>query len=938
MPAGGDSAVLLERDADLAAAEAVLRQVVSTGNGRLIVVEGVPGVGKTEVLLELTRRAAALGMQVVAATAGELEQDLPFGVARQLFVEDVGAHTATPAAAAALGLEAARPSADLKSAELDALHGLFAMCLSRTDRGPVLIAVDDVHWADPASLKFLVYLTRRLQGMPLAVALSARPAAQTARTPELELLAERADLTLKVETLSAEATAAVAKGWFGVLPSEGFTRVCVDTTGGNPLLLRQLLEEAAAEQLQPIDADAARLRELGSTTVARSALLRVSRLGREAVDIAATAALLGRSASLPLVAAVAGVAAERAELVVDELVDAHLLKPGQPLHFVHPLVQSAIYRHMPRGLRSRRHRESARLLSLAGAPTDEIGRHLLRTDPAADPWVREQLRDAGTQALDTGAPDVAVALLRRAVDEDPTAVDARLLLQLGGAESVIRDKQALTHLSQAMASTDDPALRALAALPLSRALADRRRYADGIEVLQAAVTDPDGLDAQTLLRLRCERLWLLGTSDLPPSTFMQEAEELATGLTGADHAERLAIGLLATVRFSQCASYQDGLALALTALGGGQLLRDEGPESPRWLHTASLLWAFGEYAAAERELLRGEQLAHDRGSDAPLMPIRSTRALLSFDLGELDRAEELAKDAISRTRGLSSTGARFATACLVKVLTDKGRLDEAARVLGDAAAPGTSLDRFDTLLVHARGNLRLARHEPGGIEDLLAVGAWCAEHGIDNPGEWAWRTDVAPALAAEGDVDRAQELMDAELVRARQFGVARPLGRALHAAGQVARGDERLRLFEEAVEVLTPSPARLATARALLSLGVARRAAGQVAEAQEPFRRALDLASACSAAPLADSARRLLLSTGARPRRTALIGPDALTPSEREVAELAAAGHTNREIAARLFVTVKAVEKHLRNAYSKLDIERRTELAQALQGTQRQTG
>jgi DNA-binding CsgD family transcriptional regulator/predicted negative regulator of RcsB-dependent stress response len=931
------SAVLLERDADLAAAEAVLREVVGTRTGRLIVVEGVPGVGKTEVLLELTRRAQALGLQVAAATAGELEQDLPFGVARQLFVDDVAAHAKTPAAAA-LGLESAKAPSDVQSAELDALHSLFGLCSARTESGALAVVVDDVHWADPASLKFIVYLARRLGALPVALVLATRPTALSARAPELELLVERADLTLKLETLSAEATAAVARGWFGDLPSESFTRVCVDTTGGNPLLLRQLLEEAAAEQLQPIDADAARLRELGSTTVARSALLRVSKLGRAAVDIAATTALLGRSASLPLVAAVAGMPAEQAELVVDELVEAHLLKPGQPLHFVHPLVQSAIYRHMPRGLRSRRHRESARLLALGGAPHDEIGRHLLRTDPAGDAWVREQLREAGTHALETGAPDVAVALLRRAVDEDPTSVDPRLLLQLGGAESVIRDRQALTHLSQAMTSTDDPALRALAALPLSRALAERRRYAEGIDALESVLADPSDLDAETLLRLRCERLWLLGTSDLPASTFMQEAEELATGLTGATHAERLTLGHLATIRLSQSVPHDEGRTLTLTALGGGQLLREEGPESPRWLHTASMLWVFGDYAAAERELLRGEQLAHDRGSDAPLLPIRSTRALLAFDIGELDRAEELARNAIARTRGFGSTGARFATACLVRVLTEKGLLDEAAAILDQAPAPGDALDRFDTLLVNARGGLRLAQHDDTGIDDLLTVGRWCEEHGVKNPGEWPWRTDVAPALAAAGDLDRAQELIDEELERARAFGVARPLGRALHAAGQIARGDDRLPFFEEAVAVLAPSAARLATARALLSLGVARRAAGQVSEAQEPFRQALDLATGCGATPIAEAARRLLLSTGARPRRTALIGPDALTPSEREVAELAARGHTNREIAGRLFVTVKAVEKHLRNAYAKLDIERRTELAAALRGGARQTG
>ncbi|MBK5307104.1 MAG: AAA family ATPase [Frankiaceae bacterium] len=930
--------MLLERDADLAAAESVLDDVSSTRSGRMILIEGLPGVGKTELLLELWRRATARGMDVTAATAGELERELPFGVARQLFVDDVAAHATTPAAAAALGRSAAQGAGEARTAELDALQGLFGLCTARAAAGPLVVMVDDAHWADSASLKLLVYLARRLRGLQVVLVLAARPSAIAARTSELEQLADRADMTLKLETLSAAATAAVARGWFGDVPSESFTRVCVDTTGGNPLLLRQLLEEAAVEHLRPVDEDAPRLRELGSTTVARSALLRVSRLGDIAVDVAGTAALLGRDATLPLVAAVAGVPAEEAELVVDDLVEAHLLKPGRPLRFVHPLVQSAIYRHMPRGLRSRRHREAARLLALANAPHDEVARHLLRTDPAADAWVREELRAAGTQALETGAPDVAVSLFRRALDEDPSSHDPRLLLELGESESVVRDPQALTHLQEVFETTEDPCLRSMAALPLARGLAYRRRYAEALAFLDAVLADSAGIDRETVLRLRSERLWLVESSDLSTPSFVADAEELATGLTGSTRGERLAIGHLGTARLFQCAPHQEVKALALQALADGQMLRDEGPESPSWLYTASLLSVVGDHAAGEREMLRGEQMAYDRGTDAPLVPIRSTRAWLAWELGELDRAEELARDAIARTRGMGSSGARYAASCLATVLLERGLVDAAAEVVAAAAQPTSALDRFDALLLHARGEVRLRRQDDGGIDDLLAVGEWCEHRGIQNPGEWAWRTDVAPALASAGDVDRASALLADDLARARAFGLPRPLGRALYAGGLIAPREQRLELFGEAVAVLSASPARLATARACLQLGIALRAAGQVGEAQAPFRRALDLATSCGATPVAEAARRLLLSTGARPRRTALIGPDALTPSEREVADLASQGQTNRQIAARLFVTVKAVEKHLRNAYTKLDIERRTELAEALGGRPRQTG
>jgi DNA-binding CsgD family transcriptional regulator len=638
-----------------------------------------------------------------------------------------------------------------------------------------------------------------------------------------------------------------------------------------------------------------------------------------------------------MVSVIAEVPADEAELVVDGLVEADLLRNGQPLRFVHPIVQSAVYRHMPAGLRSRRHREAARLLALAGATVEEVSQHLLRTAPARDPWVLEQLHAAGRRALASGAPDVAVLVLRRALEEDPATVDADLLLQLGLAEGLIRDADALGHLEQAFARSTQPAQLAQVALPLARGLAFRSRYAEAMDVVDTALTRAKGIDPEATLKLRAERLWLLESGNLGPSGFVAGAEELARGLSGATHGERLALGHLGAARLFSGASNDEVRSLARLALGEGRLLEEEGPESPSWLYAAGLLWVVGDYTEAEIEMLRGEQRAYDRGAPVALVQIRSARAWIHCELGDLAQAERLACDVLSQTKGRSSTGARYALACLVSVLTEAGRYDEAEAALANARTATAPFDRFDSLLLHARAELRIARGDLGGVDDLLAVGTWCEARGIRNPGEWAWRTDVAPGLALRGEPERARTLVDEDVVAATAFGVPRPLGRALQAAAMLSSGEERLRLLTQALDVLRPSPARLATAKAELHLGLTRRTLGRISEAQGAFRSALALADACGAHGLAAEARRLLLSVGARPRRTAVSGPDSLTPMEREVAQLVAAGRTNREAAQQLYVTVKAVEKHLRNAYLKLSIERRTELAGVLPAVQEQS-
>jgi DNA-binding CsgD family transcriptional regulator len=199
-----------------------------------------------------------------------------------------------------------------------------------------------------------------------------------------------------------------------------------------------------------------------------------------------------------------------------------------------------------------------------------------------------------------------------------------------------------------------------------------------------------------------------------------------------------------------------------------------------------------------------------------------------------------------------------------------------------------------------------------------------------NPAFLAWRSQAALALLRLGEQDEARRLAGEELELSRIWGAPRALGAALRAAGLVEGGERGLALLQEAVGVLTDSPAKLEHAKARTELGAALRRANHRSEAREQLRRAVELATICGATPLAERAETELRATGARPRRIALSGIEALTPSERRVAQRAVEGATNREIAQTLFVTPKTVEVHLSSVYRKLGISSRSQLPAAL--------
>jgi DNA-binding CsgD family transcriptional regulator len=273
----------------------------------------------------------------------------------------------------------------------------------------------------------------------------------------------------------------------------------------------------------------------------------------------------------------------------------------------------------------------------------------------------------------------------------------------------------------------------------------------------------------------------------------------------------------------------------------------------------------------------------------------------------------------------------LARGVLVGALVERGKLDEAERQLDSRDPDLQGMSHTAAVLRHARGRLRLAqRRFSEALADFLAAGDVAIRTLAPSPCFLPWRSDAALAELTIGDPEMARRLSEEELDLARAFGAPRALGMSLRAAGLVAGGTHGERLLRDAVEELDGPDTHLEQARARADLGALLRRSNRRAEARHPLRQAADTAYHVGAVSLAARAESELRATGARPRRILLTGLEALTASERRIAELAAEGLTNREIAQILFVTTRTVEGHLTNVFQKLDVQARTSLPAAL--------
>jgi ATP/maltotriose-dependent transcriptional regulator MalT len=314
-----------------------------------------------------------------------------------------------------------------------------------------------------------------------------------------------------------------------------------------------------------------------------------------------------------------------------------------------------------------------------------------------------------------------------------------------------------------------------------------------------------------------------------------------------------------------------------------------------------------------------------------LPAVLAQRAWLAFRRGDLTAAEADAR-ALLDGPGPSASPLmrRRAMSVLVNVLVERGDLDAAEQIV-ESLAVDLEGTHVAAIFLHARGSLRFAQHRFGeALGAFQAAGEIATQTRALSPCFLSWRSDAALAALSLGQHEAAQRLSDEEVELARAFGAPRVLGMALRASGIVAGGERGEELLREAIAVLVGRDTRLEQARAQTDLGALLRRGNHRVEARDPLRQAVDTAHHLGATALAERAETELRSTGAKPRRVRLSGLEALTASERRIAELAADGLTNRQIAQTLFVTDRTVEGHLTNVFYKLDVKTRTALPAAL--------
>jgi DNA-binding CsgD family transcriptional regulator len=944
LPSGGRT-LLLEREAQVAALEA-LADAARSGAGRFAVIEGSAGIGKTRLLAEARAIAGSAGMRVLAARGGEFEGEFAYGIVRQLFEPLLA--SASPDFRAELlsgpaGLMEPLFGASRLAASQDApaegsfaiLHGLYWLAANVAFQQPTLLAIDDLHWADTPSLRWLLYLTRRLEGVPLLVAAGARPPEGESHDPTLvaELIADPEAAAIRPEPLGRASIAVLAQELHGLEPDEAFCAALETATGGNPLFVGAVLDAVAREGINPTVEQAQRLLEIGAQGVSRAVGLRLARLPPEALALLHAASILGDGTELRHAAALAGVDASELGAAAAALVRLDLLRREHPLEFFHPVVRSAVYETLDVVEREAAHRKAAELLLQAGAPPESAAGHLLRVAPRADAFVVSTLRRAAERSLAQGAAETAVGYLTRALEEqsDPAA-QAEVLVELGFAERRTNGPAAADHLRAGLELLADRSRRGAVALELGRALWFTYRIGDALAVFERALGEVDREQDPDLYELLLAELISSAWFD-PPTIPIAEAAigELDLDALHGGLGSEILLATMAHYEYWLGLHRELALDLARRALAPGNLLASG---SLAFHYAVMVLSRSGLLDEAVSIFDQAVAQARRRGDVFNVAFMLMWRGKCQTHRGDLRAAVADLREAIDLCVAHGMLVAwPYTIGALAHALLEQGDADEAARVIDQGDFPEQlPVDQLHFAYFRlSRGRLRIETGSPErGVEELLQVGETARPVSHDNPSGIPWRSWAAEGLRRLDRNDEARSLAVEELALARRWGDPRAIGASLRVLGLVDGGEEGIGRLREAVGVLAGSEARLEHARALVDLGAALRRANQRTEARERLREGVDLARRVGAFGLAERANEEIAATGARPRKVLQTGLDALTASERRVAQLAADGMSNKEIAQTLFVTIKTVEVHLSHAYRKLEISSRAQLGQAL--------
>ncbi|MDX2531404.1 helix-turn-helix transcriptional regulator [Streptomyces europaeiscabiei] len=953
--------MLWERESELAQATEALRRARS-GRGSLLVVRGPLGVGRSSFLEALAALAGEQGALLLRAQASEAEEDFGLGVVRQLVDSALGPGNGSDRwlrdAAASLPEGASSsipsgPSAD-SDRKLSAVPSCFAPCRRHAPRWlaaflgsmsadrPVVLMVDDLQWADTESLQALaVSLARRRQQRILFVFSvlpgdvgGTRQHVRQLLTPAKDSPAsadETADRTVELSALGLDSVRPLVEESFGDAADAAFVETVATRSGGSPLLLRALLDEAQYLGLRPTSAHAAIVAALRPERI-RQRLAAFLRSQPDHVRRAAYAlTVLGAVADSRFVACLAAVDEAQEAEAIDVLRLAGLVDPHSCRLTSGTVLRDLLEEHMPPQKRTAMRKVAAELLHRTGHPAELAAEQFMAASTLRGQRAVRILRTAADSALRRGSPRDSARYLRRALlDGSLSGRDrARLLVDLATAERAFATAASVRHVVEAVPLLDSVVERADAVArlgPLQMAPPTFR-----IDDVRAEVADTlrryhsdDWVEQELMLRLEAHEHILSAQDPAHIKRALRRFRDLGPSPRLGTTGERELVTSLMYIAFLANAAPADRLA------GLAARLLEQEPPAPEHVHSTiplavTVLAAAGRTEGTAGWLHEAYRLAQRRGGDVEQAVIRCEQAVVALADGHPADAGDkvLRADALAgpETSGLPT----MCVGALARVALATGEPELARRLLTHHRLDAEN--QYLTALLHmARGSLAARRNEPrGALYHYRMAGLHTEQIGWSNPTVLPWPSGTALMHHRLGEHDEALAVARTDVDRSRVWGAPAGVGRSLVVLGRITVGQESSECLEEAVAVLEKGSNGYELCRALYALGTheetgrARRTAA--------LKRAQELATEYGVHSLAKSIREQL--TGGYSKGTEQAG-HRLTPSERKVAELAAAGLSNSEIASRLGTSSRMVEKHLTRSYRKLDISGRSDLIKAL--------
>ncbi len=923
------------RSAELDALRVVI-DGAAKGPARIGLVEGEPGIGKSRLLAESLRFARERGFRVLVGACDELERDRPLRALTDAFEGGRNAADARRGEVAGVLRVGAVPSDPVApvagrsdegwlivEAVLDVLEQLGST-------GPVVLAVEDLQWADPLTLRAVHSISRYLTRLPLALLATVRSGSHGADVDRAvaDLLAYGAEHVL-VGPLPVEDAADLAGEVAGHPPGPLLLQQ-VAGAGGNPLFIIELvgaLDEDGALELVSGQAEARRASL--PPTLRLTILRRLSRLPEGVLNVLRAASILGAAFSVTELVLVTGRSGADLLPSLAAAGEAGLLgESGDRLRFRHDLVRDAIYHDLPLAVRKGLHREAASVLSGAGAPADRVASHLVLGAEAGDTHAVAVLRVAA-QTVTQRAPATAVRLLEHAREIAAPSDPQRIMLDADLVEPLrltgrLRDAEALAR--SVLASGPEPTVDLVVHRGLAGVLSVGGRYPEAIHHLEQAAAGASDPERQSLAAVGAVLMVLAGQVERARDT----AQRAVTAGERMGNDQAVGSGLQALAMVALAEGYVDrAVSLAQRAVMIAQ--RNEAAwTNPRLWHGTALADA-DRLGEADVVLRAGRAEAEQTGSLARLPLYHWAIADVRLAAGDWDDATTEAQAGLALIEeSATEVGDVFANAICAHVAYHRGDLTKARAAVDEAqlslvAGPFEIgfewMTWIEALLDEAIGRTAQALSSLSQVWDVIAPVRYLQAAGR------AMGPDLVRMAVAAGDRQRAVAVTE-ELERsAPRSGSPTARGIAVRCRGLL---DDDPDALLEAIAAHRDGPRPYQLAAACEDAGVALGRIGKTGDAVSLLNEAVATYEGLDAVRDVDRVQPALRSLGVRrprraPRRPAF-GWDSLTPTELQVVDLAVTGLTNRQIAERLFVSRRTVATHLEHVFQKLGHGNRVEL------------